>query len=141
MANITGKLVLIKIETVKKTLALMLGLRMFQQSYKIQLQILYQQLTTTANGEFEFQNVNDGTYRLIVVGDYAGNTETSPANFANATAGQGAQQSSLPAYTVVPEGNRVAGMNALNAVTPTTETVTVTSNQNVTAPTFFYRTS
>lgn len=137
MANITGKLVFDKNRNGQEDVGTDVGLANVPVVLQDTTTNSLLAVNTTANGEFEFQNVNDGTYRLVVVGDYAGNTETSPADFANATAGQGAQQSSLPAYTVVPEGNRVAGMNALNAVTPTTETVTVTSNQNVTAPTFF----
>ena len=137
MANITGKLVFDQNRNGQEDVGTDVGLANVPVVLQDTTTNSLLAVNTTANGEFEFQNVNDGTYRLVVVGDYAGNTETSPANFANATAGQGAQQSSLPAYTVVPEGNRVTGMNALNAVTPTTETVTVTSNQNVTAPTFF----
>ena len=137
MANITGKLVFDQNRNGQEDVGTDVGLANVPVVLQDTTTNSLLAVNTTANKEFEFQNVNDGTYRLVVVGDYTGNTETSPANFANATAGQGAQQSSLPAYTVVPEGNRVAGMNALNAVTPTTETVTVTSNQNVTAPTFF----
>lgn len=137
MANITGKLVFDKNRNGQEDSGTDVGLANVPVVLQDTATNSLLAVNTTATGGFEFQNVNDGTYRLVVVGDYAGSAETSPADFTNATAGQEAQQANLPAYTVVPEGNRVAGMNALNAVTPTTETVTVASNQNVTAPTFF----
>lgn len=137
MANITGKLVFDKNRNGQEDIGTDVGLSNVPIVLQNTTTNSLLAVNTSATGGFEFQNVNDGTYRLVIASGYSGSVETSPADFTNATAGQAVQEATLPEYTVVPQANRVAGMNALNAVTPTTENVTVTSNQNVTAPTFF----
>lgn len=102
MANITGKLVFDKNRNGQEDSGTDVGLANVPVVLQDTATNSLLAVNTTATGGFEFQNVNDGTYRLVVVGDYAGSAETSPADFTNATAGKKHNKLILPAYTVVP---------------------------------------
>ncbi|MFQ9288516.1 MAG: SdrD B-like domain-containing protein [Intestinibacter bartlettii] len=78
MANITGKLVFDQNRNGQEDVGTDVGLANVPVVLQDTTTNSLLAVNTTTNGEFEFQNVNDGTYRLVVVGDYAGNTETSP---------------------------------------------------------------
>ena len=85
---------------------------------------------TDGVGDFEFFNVPAGNYKISVVDGYTGLITPSPADFATAAKPEKEiTQGKVPSYkNVLPADRRTKGMNALNAVLPTTLYITVTED-------------
>ena len=90
-------------------------------------------------GEFEFINVPIGNYKLSVVDGYNGPITPSPADYTlYAKPEPEITQGKVPGYeSAIPVDRRVEGMNALNAVMPTTINVEVINNEEVDIVYFF----
>lgn len=92
---------------------------------------------TNDNGEYKFDNVPPGNYRVVVADVYSGNIILSAADFENnAQIQPNIQEAKLPSYEVIAPQNRVDGMNALNTITPTTVNVFVEPRETLTASFF-----
>lgn len=84
---------------------------------------------TDDSGEYKFQNVPIGDYRVVIASDYSRLVLDSPADFAkNATQATEIQSSTLPSYIIVDPDIVANGMNALNAVEPTTLNLSIQDN-------------
>ena len=84
---------------------------------------------TDDSGEYKFQNVPIGDYRVVIASDYSRLVLDSPADFAkNATQATEIQSSTLPSYIIVDPDIVANGMNALNAVEPTTLNLSIRDN-------------
>lgn len=85
---------------------------------------------TDDSGEYKFENVPLGNYRVVIVNTYEGLIIASPADFdANATQASEVQTAILPDYTVIDPNIVADGMNALSAVSPTTVNLSITENR------------
>lgn len=85
---------------------------------------------TDDSGEYKFENVPLGDYRVVIVNTYDGLIIASPADFnANATQASEVQTAILPDYTVIDPNIVADGMNALSAVSPTTVNLSITENR------------
>ena len=74
-------------------------------------------------------NVPIGDYRVVIASDYSRLVLDSPADFAkNATQATEIQSSTLPSYIIVDPDIVANGMNALNAVEPTTLNLSIRDN-------------
>ena len=92
---------------------------------------------TDDSGEYKFENVPLGDYRVVIVNTYDGLIIASPADFdANAKEASEVQTAILPYYTVIDPNIVADGMNALSAVSPTTVNLSITENR-VTIADFF----
>lgn len=85
---------------------------------------------TDDSGEYKFENVPVGDYRVVIVNNYNGLILASPADFdVNATDASEVQTAILPDYTVIDPNIVADGMNALNAVSPTTVNLSIQNNR------------
>ena len=70
---------------------------------------------TDDSGEYKFENVPLGNYRVVIVNTYEGLIIASPADFdTNATQASEVQTAILPDYTVIDPNIVADGMNALS---------------------------
>ena len=96
------------------------------QSYKYWQRVFVEILV---NLKYKFQNVPIGDYRVVIASDYSRLVLDSPADFAkNATQATEIQASTLPRYIIVDPDIVANGMNALNAVEPTTLNLSIRDN-------------